>query len=84
MIIRNRTTKTLETSPLNNRGVRSTPGCQPASASTLKGSPLRNDGALFQSACSTIVCQPGVLATLVPAVTRAKTALRSLWWYDCG
>ena len=59
MIIRNRTTKTLETSPLNNRGVRSTPGCQPASASTLKGSPLRNDGALFQSACSTIVCQPG-------------------------
>ena len=47
-IIRNRTTnETATRSSLNNRGVRSTPGCQPASASTLKGAPSRNDGALF-------------------------------------
>ena len=85
MIIRNDTTnKTATRSPLNNRGVRSTPGCQPAPASTLEGSPSRNDGALFQSACSTLVCGPGVLVTLVPSVTKAMTALRSLWWYVCG
>ena len=39
MIIRNCTTKTLKASPLNNRGVRSTPGCRIAPASTLEGSP---------------------------------------------
>ena len=84
MTIRNRTAKTLEASSLSNRGVRSTPGCQPASASTLKGSPSRSDGILFQSACSTIVCQLGALAPLVPSVTKAKTELWSRWWYDCG
>jgi len=79
MIIWNRTTKTLKASTLNNRGVRSTPGCQSAPVSTLKGSPVltdappfRSDGALFQSACSTSVCQPGVLATLVPSVIERR------------
>ena len=72
MTIRNRTTKTLKASSLNNRGVRSTPGCQPASESTLEGSPSCNDGALFQSAYSTIVCQPGVLATFVPSVIKRR------------
>ena len=72
LTIRNRTTKTLQASSLNNRGVRSTPGCQPASESTLEGSPSCNDGALFQSAYSTIVCQPGVLATFVPSVIKRR------------
>ena len=91
MIIRKRTTKTLKASTLINRGVRSTPGCWPALASPLKGSsvltdtpPLRNGGALFQSACSTSVCQPGVLATFVPSVIERRPLCGLFWWYVCG
>ncbi len=53
MIIRNQMTKTLKASPLNSRGYerseypRITGG---RVTSTLKESPIRTDGALFQSA----------------------------------
>ena len=38
----------------------------------LKEKTCRNDGALFHSACFTMVCQPGVLATLVPSVIERR------------
>ena len=44
------TTKTVKPSPLNNRGVRSTPGKETCTKPTLKESPSCVEGALFQSA----------------------------------
>ena len=84
MIIRNRTTKTLEASPLNNRGCAVPPDRDKKGNIDPEGVAHYAVRALFQSACLYRACYPGVLATLVPSVTKAKTALRSLWWYDCG
>ena len=53
MIIRNPVTKTLKASPLNNRGYERSEHPRIAGiwvTSTLKESPIRADGALFQSA----------------------------------
>jgi len=67
------TARTLKASTLNNRGVRSTPGClREAGTTTLEGSPDNADGARLQRACTRSVCLPGVLATLVPSVTERR------------
>jgi len=50
MIIRNEVTQMLKASTLNNRAVRSTPGSEAHTASTLKESPIYAAVALFQSA----------------------------------
>lgn len=47
MIIRYRSIKTVKPSPLSNRGVCSTPGCQQAAAPTLKGAPYVATGHSF-------------------------------------
>jgi len=48
MIIRNRTTKTLEASPLNNRGCAVPPDRDKRGTSTLKGSPIMLFGHSFR------------------------------------
>ena len=64
MIIRMNPYKTLKASTLNNREVRSTPGEEMCTESTLKESPqLRSAGALFQSAVCDGICLQ-VLRTL--------------------
>jgi len=83
MMIRNCTTKTLKASSLHNRGVRSTPGCQMVSASTLEGSPFCGWGTPLE--CTTANYPPAGGARCARTLGYgAKTALRSLCWYDGG
>ena len=72
MIIRNRTTKTLEASPLNNRGCAVPPDRDKKGNIDPEGVAHYAVRALFQSACLYSVCYPGVLATLVPSVIERR------------
>ena len=72
MIIRNRTTKTLEASPLNNRGCAVPPDRDKKGNIDPEGVAHYAVRALFQSACLYSACYPGVLATLVPSVIERR------------
>ena len=72
MIIRNRTTKTLKASPLNNRGCAVPPDRDNKGNIDPEGVAHYAVRALFQSACLYSVCYPGVLATLVPSVIERR------------
>ena len=72
MIIRNRTTKTLEASPLNNRGCAVPPDRDKKGNIDPEGVAHYAVRALFQSACLYRACYPGVLATLVPSVIERR------------
>ena len=72
MIIRNRTTKTLEASPLNNRGCAVPPDRDKKGNIDPEGVAYYAVRALFQSACLYRACYPGVLATLVPSVIERR------------
>ena len=72
MIIRNRTTKTLEASPLNNRGCAVPLDRDKKGNIDPKGVAHYAVRALFQSACLYSAQYPGVLATLVPSVIERR------------
>lgn len=74
MIIRNcTTTKTLKSSSLINRGYAVPPDKDDGMESTLKECSISGDGRPRQGRCYSVTWHLGVLATLVPSVTRTET-----------